>query len=296
MKKALALLFMVLCSGLYAQKDKSYHNHRHEAGIDDFKSETAEFQYSEKGKFTYCISNDKENIYVDLRFIDKNVQRQVLRSGVTVWINTDGKASKKMGVRYPVRAQNPGGRGGPGNRNMQNPAEIQNLQNAQNQQNAQGDPNMPQKGAAPGGMGNMPDMNVMNASMIELIGFSEIDSKTISNLESDSFKGSVRTEKNGNLLYELIIPFSKLPAINDQPGKKNISPFILGISYQSVPTMGGPSGGAPGGAGGMSGGGRGMSGGSGGRSGGGAAGLAAIQEVVLDLHRDQKQMLRQFSG
>jgi hypothetical protein len=115
----------------------------------------------------------------------------------------------------------------------------------------------------------MSDMNFMNTAMIELIGFSETGSKTISNLENDNFKGYVRMEKNGNLLYELIIPFSKIPAINDQPGKKNISPFILGISYQSVPTMGGPSGGAPGGGGGMSGGGRGMSGGSGGRSGSG---------------------------
>jgi hypothetical protein len=266
MKKVLTLLFMVLCSGLYAQKDKSYHNHRHEAGIDDFRSATAEFQYSEKGKFTYCISNDKENFYVNLRFIEKDVIRQILGSGVTVWINTDGKTLKKMGVRYPVRSQKPEKGGETGNRNMQNPPEMQNSQNAQ------GNRNMPQNGAVQGQIGNIQDMNLMDAAMIELIGFSEPGSKIISNLESGSFKGSLRMEKNGNLLYELIMPFSKLPTINDQPGKKNISPFILGISYQSVPTMGGPSGGAPGGGGGMSGGGRGMSGGGGGRPGGNSGG------------------------
>jgi len=239
MKKSLTLLMMVFCLGLNAQKDKSYHNHRHEAGTDDFISGSAEFQYSEKGKFTYCISNDNENIFVNLRFIDKNVHRQVLSSGVTVWINTDGKKSKKMGVRYPVRPQNTEGMSRPENQNMQN---------------------------RPGGMGKMPDMN---AGMIELIGFSDIDKKTIPNNESDGFRGSLKTEKSGNLLYELVLPFSKLPEIIDQPGKNNKSPFVIGLSYHSVPAMGGPSGGGGGmPGGGMPGGGGG--GRSGGRSGGGA--------------------------
>jgi hypothetical protein len=242
---------MVYCLSINAQKDKSYHNHWHEAGIDDFRSESAEFQYSEKGKFTYCISNDKENIFLNLRFIDKNVQRQVMSSGVTVWINTDGKKSKKMGIRYPVRPQNSEDRGSPENQNMQN---------------------------RPGGIGNMPDMN---AGMIEMIGFSDIEKKIIPNNESGGFRGSLKTEKSGCLLYELVLPFSKLPAISDQSIKKDESPFVIGLSYHSVPEMGGPSGGG----GGMPGGGMpggGMSGGGGGGRSGGSSGGGAMPSQSSD--------------
>jgi len=255
MKKAIILLFVVLCSGLYAQKDKSYHSHRHEPGIDDFKSQTADFKYSEKGMFYYCISNDKENIYLNLRIYNSDVQRQVLNSGITVWINTDGKKSRKLGVKYPARLK--GNETGirPGNQSMQ------------------------QRGAVPGERGNMPDMNT---GSIQLIGFSESSPQTISATERDNFRGTLKIEKDRNMYYEIILPFSKMPVIDDQPqGKKKVGSFILGIAYPSVSSMSGPpgggqgmpSGGGPGG-GGMPGGGGGMPGGGGGRAGGGPGGGA----------------------
>ena len=276
MKKALFFFGLFWCVTLYSQKENAYHNHLHQTGIDDFKSETADFQYSEKGKFTYLISNDKENIYIDLRIIDKAVQRQVLFTGVTVWINTDGKKNKKMGVRYPVRPVNREARGGPGSPNQQRPPDMQ------------GNPDMAQRGARPGGMGNMPDMN---NGLIELTGFSESGPVTLPNNEEGNFRAYLKTERSGNLIYELVMPFSKLPAISDQPGKKDESPFILGIAYDELPTTGGSYGGNFSGGGGMSGGGRSgggrpSGGGGGGRPGGGTGGQpsmnqpAAAQTVV----------------
>jgi hypothetical protein len=254
MRTPLTILAVAFATCLYAQKEKAYHSHLHQAGIDDFKSETAEFQYSEKGKFTYLISNDKENIYIDLRFVDKAVQRQVLASGVTVWISTDGKKSKDRGVRYPVRSFDRNAMGGPGQQNMQRPP------------NPQGNPGMNPQGAGPGGMGNMPDMN--NGS-IELIGFSDSGPSKIPNNEEGNFRGYVKTERSGNLIFELVMPFSKLPPISDQPDKKGVSPFTLGIAYTEIPVRGG-YGGAPAG-GGMPGGGRPSGGAGGGRPSGGSS-------------------------
>lgn len=267
MRTSLTILALALATCLSAQKEKAYHNHLHQAGIDDFRSETADFQYSEKGKFTYLISNDKENIYIDLRFVDKAVQRQVISSGVTVWISTDGKKSKDMGVRYPVRSFNRDARGGPGQQNMQRPPD------------GQANPGMDRQGAGPGGMGNMPDMN--NASL-ELIGFSESGPAIIPNNEEGNFRGYVKTERSGNLIYELIMPFSKLPPISDQPDRKGVSPFTLGIAYNEIPAMGGGFGGPPSG-GGMPGGGRPSGGAGGGRPSGGSSmpnQPAAAQTIV----------------
>ena len=67
-----------------------------------FKTRLAEFKYSEKSKLYYCISNDSKFAYIDLNIIDKNVKAQVLRSGLTVWIGTNGKKTKKIGIKYPA--------------------------------------------------------------------------------------------------------------------------------------------------------------------------------------------------
>jgi hypothetical protein len=263
MKKVFFIMSMVICTGLYGQKDKSYHSHRHEPGIDDFKSTSSEFQYSEKSKLAYCISNDDENIYVDLLITAADVQRQVFSSGITLWISNDGKKSKKLGIKYPVRIQNqvPPSRQGGG--------QIPNQTGNMNQQRPGQDRNMP------GGFGGSQSGD---AGAIELIGFSGSDTLILTSSEEDNFRGSIRIERDKHMYYEVILPLSMLPELNDQPseGKDNKGSFLIGIAYNTI--VAGPMGGYPGG--GMPGGGRpsgggGRPSGGGGRPGGASAGPQA---------------------
>ncbi len=237
MKTTFAIILLSFCSCIYAQKDKSYHNHWHEKGIDDFKSITSVFKFFEKGKFYYCISNDRDNIYINLRIYDKDIQRKVLASGITFWINTNGEKSKKMGVRYPVRLQDRDRIPGTGPQNMQGP------------------PGIPELGAGPGAA---MDINNLNTSSLQLIGFSGSDTVTITSFENDNFRGSIKIERDRNMYYEIIMPFAKLPTIIDKPqGKRKSGPFLLGISYMDVsssfmsgpPAGGGVMPGVPGGGG-----------------------------------------------
>ena len=71
MRSALTVLFFALCSVVYAQKDKSFYVHWHDKGIDDLKLKPSMMLYSEKGKFYYYISNDRDNLYIDLRFLNR---------------------------------------------------------------------------------------------------------------------------------------------------------------------------------------------------------------------------------
>ncbi|MBN2632128.1 MAG: hypothetical protein JXR66_01130 [Bacteroidales bacterium] len=240
MKKIFCFLFVLgFCSVLFAQKEKFYKSHLHEPGIDDFKSTTSEFLYSDKVNLAYCISNDDENIYVDLLIAKADVQRQVLNSGITIWISNDGKKTKNLGIRYPVREKD--------NQTRERPAMTRNIPPSANSQGA----NRP--------IQEKPD------GALELTGFSESGPLTISSSEEGNFRGSIRIERDKNMYYEVILPIAKLPELNDKPsGKGKEGSFLIGIAYPEIPIA--PSYGPP------SGGQRMPGGGGGGRPGGGGGG------------------------
>jgi hypothetical protein len=245
MKRSAIIIGLVFCTTLSAQKEKSYASHWRENINNDMKSQITEFKYSEKGKFYYYFSNDRDNIYVDLRIFDKSIQNQVLRSGLTVWINTEGKSAKKTGIKYPVGRQN---NGGPGMQERKN---------------------IPQGRQAPSGNREMPELPV---NTLELIGFSKSGPVTVSTFENDNFRGSVKFEKDG-MWYELIMPLNKLPEITakDKDGARAI---ILGFGYTGAPASAGQGGTPAGGQGGAPSGGGPGGGGGGQRGGGGAPGGA----------------------
>jgi hypothetical protein len=273
MRTIVTILSLALTTAIYAQKDKSYNLHWHDNGNENPQSSDA--KYSEKGKFYYYLSNDRDNLYIDLRIFEKEVQRQVLASGLTVWINTDGKKAKKTGLRYPARMQNQDRPDMAGMGNQQAPRNQQAPQNNQrqgNMQNMQSQRSRMSGGENPSGGRNM---QMPLASRIELIGLSGSDHSYISSDEINNFRGSMRFDKEGNMWYELIIPLSKMPerSLKNKKGKRSV---ILGFSYPGInyQRMGGSPGGNMGeergnGMGGYGGGGMGRSGGGMGRSGGG---------------------------
>jgi hypothetical protein len=282
MRTIVTIISLAVSMTVYAQKDKYIHFHWHDNSNGNQILQPSDLKYSEKGRFYYYFSNDKVNIYIDLRVFEKEVQRQILASGLSVWIDMDGKKAKKTGLRYPARMKNQGRPDMTGMANQQSPRNQQAPQNNQQQGNIQGMKN-PRSGA-PGGDVNQRggNMQMPAASKIELIGLAGSDHSYISSDEINNFMGSMRFDKEGNLWYELIIPMSKIPARS--PGKKkDDNSFILGFSYPGIMTqrMGGGPGSGTGDygrgmdeGGGMSrsgGGGRGMGrpGGGMGRSGGG---------------------------
>jgi hypothetical protein len=244
MKKSVVIFMLTFCTVLSAQKESSYACHWRGNVNDDMRSMISDFQYSKTGRFYYYISNDRDNIYLDLRFFDKVIQNQVLVSGLTVWVNMDGKKAKKTGIKYPV-----------GVRGSRRPPSGEMPAGPKNRQRQATDRNMP----------------LTPPNNIELIGFSETGPIEITSFEDASnFSGSVRFEKDG-MWYELKMPIDKLPALSNKD-KNEKGSFLLGVSYTAIPAPGqGMSAGGPGGGyGGRSGGGGG--GGGGGSRGGGMSG------------------------
>ena len=254
MRMFVTFLSLTISTCIFAQKDKSFYLNWHDKGRDNIAFQSSDLKYTERGKFYYNLSNDRDNLYIDLRIFDKDIQRQVLKSGLTVWINTNGRKGKKTGLRYPART---GNQGKPDMQSKQNPPR-----------------GMPGRGILSGGAG----MQTPPAAGIELIGLADSDHSFISAAEMNTFRGSMRFDKEGNMWYELVFPLAKMPEASDKK-KKNNGSIILGFSYPGINPArmgGGPGRGMSeeggGGMGGRGGGGMGGRGGGGGRSGGGRGG------------------------
>jgi hypothetical protein len=245
MKTSALFLLMALSVGLNAQKEKSISCLWRESATQDMRSRVTEFIYSQKGQFYYYLSNDRENLYVDLRFFEKEIQNAVMRSGLTLWINMDGKKEKNVGIRYPLVT-----------RNSERPPSSATTGGIT-------------AGQAPGRNRNnqAPDLNIL-----ELVGFSESGPVQISASENNNVRGSIKYENDG-MWYEVVIPFNKMPQVA-QKNKKNTITF--GFEYVKPVAAGQYGGqGAPGGGGGGRSGGGAPGGGGGGRGGAGGGGMPA---------------------
>jgi hypothetical protein len=250
MKLTLSILSIALCASLSAQKGVVLFKWNEDGGSE--KSIPADaYTFFKKGNLYYSFSNDNTNIYVDIKIEDSGVETRILKEGLVVWINSDNKADKKMGVHFPIGSQNSRRRPG----------------TPEPKFNADGSPITP----------------LSQANTIELIGFASEQQRRLPADNPDSFKGSVKYDNDGILHYKLIIPIEKLPVRNAKEGT-GTSPFALGIEYGIDPELaeltaaGRPAGaGAPAGGGGgggqragVAGGGRpGGAGGQGGPPGGG---------------------------
>ena len=168
--------------------------------------------------FYYYISNDKENIYIDLRVFDDNIKQIIARSGITVWINTDGKKKEKLGVKYPVGTSNL--------RNNRTPAPYE----------------IPYQKLIHDGADNLKTPQERNITTdksinsLELIGFNESGPEIVSASDTGNFRGSVYYQKE-YMYYQVILPLAKLPALVKNPKKKK-EDLVIGLSHESLQSMG----------------------------------------------------------
>jgi hypothetical protein len=181
------------------------------------KIEASDYQLIKKTKLYCFLSNDNENFYINIRIEDQGVQNRILKEGLTIWINMDGKEVKKMGVRFPVGSQNQGGH--------------RKADHSENNALSDGSTENP----------------LYLANTIELIGFISEQERRFPSENTDNFRGSVKYNEAGIFFYKMVMPIAKLPIRNSKEGH-GAMPFTIGIEYGSVPvinTQGRNSGPAP---------------------------------------------------
>jgi len=201
---------------------------------------TQDYHSYEKGRLLVYLSNDDSCLYIDMKIPETADQNSIFRSGLTLWISTDGKHHKINGIKFPTGFRRPGSRAmgpGPSNNNL-DPIDM--------------------------------------AKTIALIGFGNAEPEIIPTDSKNNVRGVLWYDKIRNLYYRLTIPLKKLPG-TDKEAAAQSGHLALGIEYNDFSSnmvhgggMGSPSGGMGGRGmshgggygGGMGSGGRGMHGGS----------------------------------
>lgn len=223
MRKISTLIALVLSLNAFGQNEKNFQSHWRADNTNVSKLTDDNFEFFKRGNFLYYISNDKDNLYIDIKIEDSGVQYKILQEGLTVWINADGKLQKKVGIRYPLGVKFTRG---PGMRNS-------------------------------GSTGSASPLAMANT--IQLIGFQGQEPNMFPAKNQDNFSGSMEYDDQGNLYYTLKMPVSRLPFISAKEGA-GFEPCSIGIEYGGMPEMGNrpagqtppqrgdgmPSGGGPG--------------------------------------------------
>jgi hypothetical protein len=244
MKSFITISALIVCLNLNAQKEKFFTSKWLDNSSGSTVPASSDYISARKGVVLYCLSNDDKNIYVDIKITESIEQNKILQMGLILWVNSDGKSRKITGIRYPIGTK------------------FSRVQT---------------------GRGEGRENNILNkvtplsqANTIELIGFKDVEAKRFPSNNPDNIRGFVKYDNDGNLLYSLTIPVSKLPA-GGKSKDGGVTPMTLAIEYGAPPSMGGqsvvPSGYTPPSGGGGRSGGR-SGGGSRGGSGGGPAGGA----------------------
>jgi len=213
--------------------------------------------YDQKTGISYNISNDQYNLYFVCSITNEFLQTKILRSGLEFKIDTLGKKSLGVGIKYPI-----------GNISV---TELK--------------PNNPQTKE---GSNERPDRSayklklLAQATEIQLVGFKPRFGKIISLAVPNNagISAAINFDVNGIMNYEAVIPFSTFYKDELTPSDSSTI-FNFQIKVNPVPNSnnssnnssgmrgGGMRGGGMGGGGGMRGGGM---GGSGGMRGGGMGG------------------------
>ena len=170
------------------------------------------YWYNKDSKILYLVTNDNKNLYIHLKAIDNTSQKKILNFGFTVWVDTQGKNKKQLGIKYPLAKAD-----------RMPPLQIENQQNRNRLQ---------------------PDNSqLLNQSLqIELIGFNNTkESDFILAKNNSDINGEMNFLKNGELQYLLTIPYKRLGIdINNSLISLNMESGSLDIdNYSQRPSGGG---------------------------------------------------------
>ncbi|MEP4534009.1 MAG: hypothetical protein ABJ004_13050 [Cyclobacteriaceae bacterium] len=75
----------------------------HQINIDGTGNDWPELDLHDKTVgMQYGVSYDQDNLYVLAKVYEQDAIRQILSSGLTVWVDANGKKKKDVGVKYPM--------------------------------------------------------------------------------------------------------------------------------------------------------------------------------------------------
>src|SRR5262245_62134230 len=186
----------------------------------------------EKQLVAVGAGNDRQSLYLVLTTSDRGARMQVMREGLIVWFDPEGKDRKGFGIEYPVGTgpseEGSGGRGG-----------------------------RPRQGAG----GSPPAESLEPPNRLVLHGPKKDDARS---LVADKVPGvEVKIgQVEGALVYELKLPLQKTADVEYAIGARPGSLVSVGLETPKAKNPSHDTGGMPGG----------MSGGMGGRGGGGRSG------------------------
>lgn len=193
-------------------------------------------QYNDATKLAFALANDDRNLYIIIESLDPQTTFSVLRGGITLNINTEGKKKDGMKLTFPLMERPPMPKEGEEHREYA--------------------PVSPDKD------NEMHDPAAMNKG-IRVSGFKNIPDGELPAINQDGIETGMSIHPNRDLIYELSIPLAQL-----QVGLDLKKPLVYNIKINEPNKSGFKREGRPEGAGG----GKGRSGGRGGMGGGGMGG------------------------
>lgn len=80
-----------------------------EIKVDGAESEwSGSLYYLEEQKMGLGLKNDTGYLYIIIKATDQNTQLQIMRTGLTIWLDAKGKKEKTLGIHYPIGMQDYG--------------------------------------------------------------------------------------------------------------------------------------------------------------------------------------------
>jgi len=204
--------------------------------------------YDNNAKLGYTISKDNSHLYIALNTKEKAIQLKMMRNGVSIFFDKEGKKSRDYGVQYPVSKNN----------QALNIEEMKQMKEQGNQERVIGN-----------GLGRLGTDILIIENGDERVVNKELNNESIMVSHQMSLDG---------LAYTLKVPLSYIKTVSNSP---SVGIVIKGMQR---PEMGNrPSGGMR--SGGSKMGGSGMRGGGGGSGGsGGRPDMSQIQELQSDIN------------
>lgn len=138
-------------------------------------------QYNDATKLAFALANDDKNLYIIIESLDPQTTFSVLRGGITLNINTEGKKKDGMKLTFPLMERPPMAKEG---------------------EEHHGHAALSPDGAAQ-------DPVVMNKS-IRVSGFKNIADGELPAINQDGIETGMSIQPNRDLLYELSIPLAQL--------------------------------------------------------------------------------------
>jgi hypothetical protein len=189
---------LALASG--GKKEKNFSSKWRNQASEDLNIKDSEYQSYKKGLVLYYISNDNENLYLDMKVKETIEQSKILKIGMSVWINMDSKSHKKAGIRFPIGSDYSGGRKSNSMTKVSTPTPLS------------------------------------LANTIQLVGFNDVQPSRFPADNKDNFRGKAWYNTEGDLRYFLVIPLSKISSLDETSDKSGL--ITLGIEFGVPPEMG----------------------------------------------------------